>query len=355
MHRSTLPTPLGPWRMQPYFPSTALRSSARGPHPAGSERIAKSEVAGQQLREAQAINKSLSALGDVIASLQSKSGHVPYRNSKLTQVGCGGQAGAAPSASTTCLVPSRHIPVALHVACLAGTDSKRHVTNPDPVGIWTNAIATSTGPGTAGASGQPLRLLQGPACLLRQPRGGQRAGDAVLPQLCQPGGPGERTVSGWPARAGHGGEVPAHYIASALSARRADAGHSHAPLLRGPRFAGGAGTHPQGCRARRSQGGGSGRSECLAPHARCSRSGSPRQDCRHAAEQRPDAAEHTAPGRKLRECGALLAGRLRYWSAAAQFEAELIWRQSCVVNSTDCQTGDKTSQQPLLQVSQLHL
>ena len=122
---------------------------------AGSERIAKSEVAGQQLKEAQvccnvcfavlvhghnmlrrrllqsfndaggcnssslaagaaatatfvaaagatgagrcmtrcplpalqAINKSLSALGDVIASLQSKNGHVPYRNSRLTQVG----------------------------------------------------------------------------------------------------------------------------------------------------------------------------------------------------------------------------------------------------------------------------
>ncbi|EFN52668.1 hypothetical protein CHLNCDRAFT_26558, partial [Chlorella variabilis] len=53
---------------------------------AGSERISKSEVAGQQLKEAQAINKSLSALGDVIQSLQSKSGHVPYRNSKLTQV-----------------------------------------------------------------------------------------------------------------------------------------------------------------------------------------------------------------------------------------------------------------------------
>ncbi|PSC71702.1 kinesin KIFC3 isoform X4 isoform A [Micractinium conductrix] len=53
---------------------------------AGSERIARSEVAGQQLKEAQAINKSLSALGDVIASLQAKNGHVPYRNSKLTQV-----------------------------------------------------------------------------------------------------------------------------------------------------------------------------------------------------------------------------------------------------------------------------
>lgn len=46
-------------------------------------------MAGQQLKEAQAINKSLSALGDVIQSLQSKQGHVPYRNSKLTQVGVG--------------------------------------------------------------------------------------------------------------------------------------------------------------------------------------------------------------------------------------------------------------------------
>jgi Kinesin motor domain len=53
---------------------------------AGSERIGKSKVAGQQLAEAQAINKSLSALGDVIAALQERSPHVPYRNSKLTAV-----------------------------------------------------------------------------------------------------------------------------------------------------------------------------------------------------------------------------------------------------------------------------
>lgn len=53
---------------------------------AGSERIERSEVTGDRLKEAQHINKSLSALGDVIFALAQKSPHVPYRNSKLTQV-----------------------------------------------------------------------------------------------------------------------------------------------------------------------------------------------------------------------------------------------------------------------------
>ncbi len=51
---------------------------------AGSERVKKSEAAGQVLKEAQHINKSLSALGDVISSLKSKAAHIPFRNSKLT-------------------------------------------------------------------------------------------------------------------------------------------------------------------------------------------------------------------------------------------------------------------------------
>mmetsp|Transcript_69778 Transcript_69778/g.220240 ORF Transcript_69778/g.220240 Transcript_69778/m.220240 type:complete len:478 (-) Transcript_69778:102-1535(-) len=53
---------------------------------AGSERTKVSQAEGQQLKEANCINRSLSSLADVLYALGDSGGasHVPYRNSKLT-------------------------------------------------------------------------------------------------------------------------------------------------------------------------------------------------------------------------------------------------------------------------------
>ena len=53
---------------------------------AGSERVGKSGVTGEGMEEAKSINKSLSALGDVISALTTGAKHIPYRNHPLTQL-----------------------------------------------------------------------------------------------------------------------------------------------------------------------------------------------------------------------------------------------------------------------------
>lgn len=54
---------------------------------AGSERQSKTGATGDRLNEANKINLSLSALGNVISALvDGKSKHVPYRDSKLTRL-----------------------------------------------------------------------------------------------------------------------------------------------------------------------------------------------------------------------------------------------------------------------------
>lgn len=65
---------------------------------AGSERVGKTGATADRLREAQAINQSLSALGDVISALSTGEKFIPYRNNPLTQLMSDSLGGNAKSA-----------------------------------------------------------------------------------------------------------------------------------------------------------------------------------------------------------------------------------------------------------------
>ncbi|XP_033116058.1 kinesin heavy chain-like isoform X3 [Anneissia japonica] len=76
---------------------------------AGSEKVSKTGAEGAVLEEAKNINKSLSALGNVISSLaDGKKSHIPYRDSKMTRILQESLGGNARTTIIICCSPSSY-------------------------------------------------------------------------------------------------------------------------------------------------------------------------------------------------------------------------------------------------------
>ena len=156
---------------------------------AGSERVSRSHAQGERLSEAQSINKSLSALGDVIQALKAHSPHVPYRNCKLTRLlsdSLGGRSktllvvnlsptrDSAPESRCSCEFASRAKKVELgqavrHVEGGSGRGHSNGGSFGPPPGSGNSVVSasgsttpTSVGPvrpASAGVSGRPHRRV----------------------------------------------------------------------------------------------------------------------------------------------------------------------------------------------------
>ncbi|XP_004935583.3 kinesin-like protein KIF25 isoform X1 [Gallus gallus] len=74
---------------------------------AGSECVGMSGVTGAALRETSCINRSLSALADVLGAIAEQRSHVPYRNSKLTHLLQDSVGGDAKLLVMLCISPSQ--------------------------------------------------------------------------------------------------------------------------------------------------------------------------------------------------------------------------------------------------------
>ncbi|XP_024040830.1 kinesin-like protein KIN-1 [Citrus clementina] len=114
---------------------------------AGSEKAEKTGAEGKVLEEAKTINKSLSALGNVISALTcgspGKAFHIPYRDSKLTRILQDALGGNSRTALLCCCSPStsnsaeslstlrfgtraKHIKASPHAHCSKESNAKKH-------------------------------------------------------------------------------------------------------------------------------------------------------------------------------------------------------------------------------------
>lgn len=101
---------------------------------AGSERLDKSGAVGVVAKEAVFINKSLSALGDVINARFTKSPHVPYRNSTLTSALQETLCGDAKTLMVLQVSPSEvRISIPMYLNCRHSTMKPVILYNSDPV------------------------------------------------------------------------------------------------------------------------------------------------------------------------------------------------------------------------------
>eukprot|EP01063_Lacrimia_lanifica_P030196 TRINITY_DN4760_c0_g1_i1.p1 TRINITY_DN4760_c0_g1~~TRINITY_DN4760_c0_g1_i1.p1 ORF type:complete len:1040 (+),score=407.53 TRINITY_DN4760_c0_g1_i1:131-3250(+) len=107
---------------------------------AGSERVKMSNSTGERLKEAQMINKSLSALGDVVAALAPPRGQqgapaakpfVPYRNSKLTMILQDALGGNSKTVLFACICPASGVSnITETVSTLVFASRVKNVYNP---------------------------------------------------------------------------------------------------------------------------------------------------------------------------------------------------------------------------------
>jgi kinesin family protein C2/C3 len=84
-------------------PGARVRSVVHLVDLAGSERVLRTLAEGERLREATAINSSLSTLGSCVAALRKRAAHVPFRDSKLTHVLKDSMSGAAKVLMLACV------------------------------------------------------------------------------------------------------------------------------------------------------------------------------------------------------------------------------------------------------------